>query len=457
MNKLNYVNDLDSFQEALGALQEPSRLAIDCETYTDLKYENAGHKADEMRTNPHTGKVSLLSIAKEKAAPYVFDIVCLEALKVDLTSLGNLLRSKEYLIAHNAKFEAKMLSRYFGWFSNWHCTLVAAQLYANATGSKLWRTRGLGLDDLCRDWLNVVITGKGKEQITQWYSDPISRNLNNAQWLTKLEYAATDVIYLFKLHDILSQLLNSPLPNSPLLNNGKGSEFNGPYGLGMENTLVAENYLVYLVGQMETEGMPYSPLVERKFKLAVEKEHQRLGLLICKELGLATITDGLYGDDIPSVESATILNNPIKLCRLINEKTSLKLNNSQGAILRRSVEVLQELARAEEESRDALIEYIEGEDSIYDELAHLSLEAKEQSFNILNLILDYKRLTKQKGMFLAPYVNKETGRVHSRFNALGAATGRFANSSPNIQQISGRLILDVQFTLEELKSLVDLA
>lgn len=457
MLDFTYVNTLTAYDAALVALAPAIRLAVDCETYTDHQYENASYDADSLRTNPHTGLVSLVAVAMEGAAPYVFDLVCLEALGYDPNKLGNLLRSKQYLIAHNAKFEAKLLWRHFNWIHNWHCTLIRAQLYANATGSKLWRARGMGLADLCRDWLNVVMEGKGSLQITQWYSAPAARSLDNPVWVEKLGYAAKDTQYLFQLHDILTGLVANPLPPSSLIPTTYPPDFNNQFGWGMGLTLMGEDYLTSLVAQMEVQGLPYSELVEAKFIQAVHAEHKRLGIAICKELNLGLARVGVRGGYAPSNDAAVVLNNPVKLCKLINQSTHLKLNNSQGAILRRALAVLEELTRAEQAAKDADIEFIEGEDEVFSELANLSTEAKAHSFHLLKQIIDYKRLTKQRGMFLKPYVNPASKRIHPQFSQLRASTGRFGASNPNAQQISCRLSLVVEFTMDELAQLIDIA
>ena len=53
-------------------------------------------------------------------------------------------------------------------------------------------------------------------------------------------------------------------------------------------------------------------------------------------------------------------------------------------------------------------------------------------------ILAYRKLSKLKSTYidaLPPLVNEKTGRIHPRFNQLGAATGRLSASHPNVQNI----------------------
>ena len=60
------------------------------------------------------------------------------------------------------------------------------------------------------------------------------------------------------------------------------------------------------------------------------------------------------------------------------------------------------------------------------------------------VILEYREIDKLKGTYvdaLPRYVNEKTGRIHTRFNQGGAATGRIASSDPNLQNIPIRTAL----------------
>lgn len=78
-----------------------------------------------------------------------------------------------------------------------------------------------------------------------------------------------------------------------------------------------------------------------------------------------------------------------------------------------------------------------------DELEKLAGEHK-----IIEMLLRYRELQKLKTTYVDPfpnYVNKETGRLHTTFNQIGAVTGRLSSQDPNIQNIPIRTELGQEF------------
>ena len=66
------------------------------------------------------------------------------------------------------------------------------------------------------------------------------------------------------------------------------------------------------------------------------------------------------------------------------------------------------------------------------------LEGLAPKHPIAQFVLDYRQLTKLKGTYidaLPALIRPETGRVHTTFNQIGAATGRLSSSNPNLQNI----------------------
>ena len=66
------------------------------------------------------------------------------------------------------------------------------------------------------------------------------------------------------------------------------------------------------------------------------------------------------------------------------------------------------------------------------------LEKLANQHKVPKLILEYRSLVKLKNTYLdnlTEYVNPATGRIHGSFNQIGAETGRFSMSEPNLQNI----------------------
>jgi 3'-5' exonuclease len=452
-----YINDLSNYASSCIAINESPRVALDSETYTKPQFNTPQYAAKDLRTNPHTGRVSLLQVMLDPSVGgtlFIFDLVCLEALGYDPFLLHAALSKVGYIVAQNAKFDATMLSQEIGWLDNWQCTYVLAQMYANATGSKLWQARGMNLRALCRDWLGVNLVGKGSTQIEEWYSSPESRHLDNPQWLVKLQYAASDVKYLFQLRDALFYLTTAPFPQTALVK--EQAALTPPYGLGMAKAVEIEFALIGIIGRLESQGLPFAPQISTEFNRALQQEVNNAGIFVCTELGLGLTTDGLWGDEIPDPRSLVVLNNPKALLAAVVAKTGLNLTSSQAAIFRRAVDVLGILAEADLLNVPSSIETIESEAALLEEIEALSLTAKEAGLKLLQQVINYKKLSKQLSMLLTRFVNPESQRIHPRFDSLRAATSRFACSKPNIQQLPARLDLELEFTYEQLAELVDI-
>jgi DNA polymerase-1 len=70
-----------------------------------------------------------------------------------------------------------------------------------------------------------------------------------------------------------------------------------------------------------------------------------------------------------------------------------------------------------------------------------TLEELAGEHEIARKILEYRELAKLKGTYvdtLPQLVRPDTGRIHTRYNPMGAATGRLSSSDPNLQNIPAR-------------------
>lgn len=70
--------------------------------------------------------------------------------------------------------------------------------------------------------------------------------------------------------------------------------------------------------------------------------------------------------------------------------------------------------------------------------AHGELIQFKDKYEVIQWLLEYRRVSKAIQGFLAPltqYINSKTGKLHSSYRQIGAHSGRFSCGNPNIQQI----------------------
>ena len=118
----------------------------------------------------------MIKINKNSNAPVIFNILC---------------DDKILKIFHFARFDLAVLMKQFNCnISNIYCTKIASKLARTSTDNHSLKT-------LVLNYLSIDIPKF--EQTSDWGS----HELSNAQ----LEYAATDVLYLHKLKNILDGIL----------------------------------------------------------------------------------------------------------------------------------------------------------------------------------------------------------------------------------------------------------
>jgi DNA polymerase-1 len=108
---------------------------------------------------------------------------------------------------------------------------------------------------------------------------------------------------------------------------------------------------------------------------------------------------------------------------------------------------------------------------------HEVLEAMVEVHPIIRPILEHRELVKLKGTYLdalPPLVHRQTGRLHTTFNQVAAATGRISSQDPNLQNIPvrteigrsirrafvaapGKLLLSADYSQIELRILAHLS
>jgi DNA polymerase I-like protein with 3'-5' exonuclease and polymerase domains len=445
MTSFNYITQVNELEAALGTLTG-GPLALDTETYALPEWGAQGSALD-----CHTGGIALIILLeRDQSNPLVIDYFLLrEHQSIVNELLIDSLGRSEFLIGANLKFDLKFLRKELGvWFKRVFDVVMASKLIGNATGSKVSRQLGHGYADICRELLNVHVTGKKDLRVSSWGIGAEGRTLESEWWLEKVTYAANDVRHLFPIMDIQRKTLTDPLPHTPLLETNNYVQHSGNWGLDMQDTLDLEMEVVPVIAQMEYNGIPVGENTMGYFQRAIKERLLEVGAELSLELNLdPPMKNPITRKLEPSPKAMSILRSATGLPKLINIGLGLqKITTGQAQVLERLLDVIDALSQFEgEDMQDAAADiFIDQEEAeLYDELLELEDSLLDHITPVVRAILEYKKLTKQDGMDLRNFINPATKRIHASYDQLGAATGRLACRSPNLQQQSGRLQIPV--------------
>jgi hypothetical protein len=467
--KFHYCVDPSKAEACLRVLDAYPIWYIDLETYCRPEWRTKVSKK-AAALDPHTGDISILSIKVSDLPPVVLDVLVLEDRGFDFTILVNLLRTRTKLIAHKAQFEAKWLYKKFGYLGfNYGCTMILSKIFANATGSKFGKAKGHTLEDICRDLFSVRLSGKGVEQVSDWWPRPgsliglaDSDNYDSLQdeqaraiWNKKLRYAAADVLPLEAIYSFYHSVLVAPLPETPLI---KGDPSCPSYGLGQQKVIELEEQMITCSAMIEFNGIPVSRAILEGIQSALWNRSLNEGRIVelagelCEDLGLEYHESFLSDLFVPTPESFRVLNNPVKLKEAIVAQTGVKLDTTQSRVITRMIDLLERIQSEDTESADDVGFIDQDEADAYSELLGIENSILVKNCRIAKRLLEYKRLSKLEGMNLAKFINPATNCIHSNLNQVDAATGRSTSSSPNQQNVPSRT--RVSLSIEEGKEFV---
>jgi hypothetical protein len=433
-----YVTTNEGYVRILSELPKGRQLALDSETMVRPEYETSGGSA----LDPHTGRISLIIIQpRDYAQPVIFDLLHLEADGYDKQLLIDYLEACEFILGANIKFDSKQLRGTLDYEpTKLADVIVMAKLISNACGSKAGKAVGHSYGDLCREYLNIHLDGKGSLQVSTWSTALESRNLLNEWWVEKLTYAAKDVKYLFELYDIMYEVITLPLPHSQLTKTGNTGK---KWGFGMDRVLKREFEFITVVADMEYNGLPLSkPLVDA-FQEQVVEELNDVAVYLSKELELDTPQRNWCNKEVPSMKALKTLRSAQGLLDVTQRALDFKkIDNVQALVLKRMLEILEHLSKSSSDSDESITlneVFMDADEAdLFQELTLLEESEITKRTPVLEGILKFKRLVKQDGMNLTKYLNVRTKRIHPSYNQLGAATSRLSSSGPNAQQISNK-------------------
>ena len=440
-----YVTTIHDYITACNTLYSSPRLAVDTETYVLPEWSLKGGSA----LDPHTGSISLVIIKNDSLPPFIFDLLHLKALDYNPNLLIETLESvKLYQLGINYKFDIKFFMSTFSYLpTKVRCLMVMDYILTNATGSKIGNSRGHSYADLCREYLDIHITGKDTLRLSDWGIPLQYRSIDNPNWLSKLQYAANDVSYLFPIHDILEETICTPLPSYPITQS---------FGLGMHSVLNTECSIIPIVAEMEYNGIEVCKATLQQYQELVENKINELSVSISTKLNLCTPLVNWEGSFVIPEKIMKVFRSSSGLLDILQKAIKLeKLPDVQSSTLTRLFNIIDSLF-----SKTTIPESGDGHSTSIDDLfineeeslIYHSLLEQDSSFllessSLIKDILTLKQLLKQQGMSLEKYINPKTGRIHSSFHQNCASTGRFTSSSPNSQQISN--ICHVLLTLNK--------
>lgn len=396
-----YVTQAEQAQESLKELLKSKQLAFDTETCPwpvegpkRLAFNNVYNLTpdDEPAAfDPHTCSVRLLQLKGENTKVYVWDLWRLGELSRDLVSaLAEGLSKDAVLIAHNIKFDLKMLAGAQGVWLDVNAqpfdTQQASRLIANAVG--LGNERRHRLKDLSRDFLGVDLDKTS--QASDWSKTELSQ--------IQLDYAAADVLYLHQLYE--------------LLKNGLEKDYD------MKDALKLEMECLGPTARMEFNGVPINLSVYRKVQEAAQYAMPTLlgqiGHYFKQEINQ---TLSLTYVPIKDFASGKETYKPFML-PWGGGKAGKDFLMSRANLVK---EMIQKLGLVDEK----------GEPLETTEKA--ALTGYRTTHEGVAQLLDYWNLVKQAQFEYDKYAHVLTGCLHPGFQAGGASTGRFSCTRPNLK------------------------
>ncbi len=374
--ELNVISkdDISKLGQLLQDISNTTEICIDVET-TSL--------------DPITGKLLLFQI---KAGENTYIIDCLHSEIRTITYVVQIIKdSKKLCIGHNIKFDIKYLYTKTGeLIENVYDTSLAENIINAGVGKKFY-----SLNDLTSKYCDVVLDKDVRES---FYKEEIITFTQE-----QLIYSALDVKYLEAIKE--KQLLE--IAKRRLI-----------------KILNLEMLLVPVVADMEVTGI----------KIDVEKwkENNQKASEKVEDVGV-NFVDKLITLIFEKIEFETLLDVYDKLA--IPAKTK-KLRNQLIQITDRETIFIAIKNNLNLDSPYQLLK-------CFHILGFEVPDTNEKTINkiddpLIEELLQYREYSKKKSSFgekFLEHINKVTGKIHTNFNQLGPATGRFSSDKPNLQNI----------------------
>lgn len=404
------IADDFSLESLINKLNNITTIALDTEVYSLVK--GYGNKASVF--DPHTSRVRLIQINfKGNYKPFLIDLFKLSPQGIE--KLTAYLSDPNVLkILFNTKFDLKVLRSTLGiWLPNTKCAYINMLKLALCTGYKSAILRENSYKAMCRDYLNVHLDKT--EASSNWSLPELS--------LSQLTYAALDV----------GATKNSKL-DSMLLAGYELIEKELLEVFHVKESLDIDQDVVPIIAKSEYTGMPVCKDLLNKFFIGANQSLEKIKLKLCKDLGFRVnkimkpiLGKPMFVIEIPE-DKLKLLNSPAKLAKIVNQKLKsqgIELDNFQTKTLESTLKIIQE---QNDDNADGNTDDLWAEDIKFD-------------IELIDNLLDYKKLSKLVSTDYVNLINPVTGCLHTSFNIIGTSTGRMSSSGSkrggfNAQQLS---------------------
>jgi DNA polymerase I-like protein with 3'-5' exonuclease and polymerase domains len=298
-------------------------------------------------------------------------------------------------IAHNVKYEIKMLYHNIGiLLTNVFCTMIAETLQFAGVSKPYY-----SLQEVAFKYLGMTL----KKGVREEFEGKTDFNFTDAQ----IEYAATDATVLLPICEAQAKLLAK--------NQG-------------EDVWDLEMKLVPVVAMMEYTGVLLDANTWRDLARASEQRAEDCALTI--KSYLAKNFKKLAGTYSNGLEAATNLQMPVKQMRKARKETLEALTSPD--------EILNVLVPEINLNSSKQARYILNKLGVKTKSSSQKELQKFKGHEFIDMLLAYRKAVKAGSSFGDEFIlaiNPVSGRIHSEFNQVRAATGRFGSSGPNLQNI----------------------
>lgn len=343
--------------------------------------------------DPYTAKLLLVQIATPDET-YVINVG-----RVKQSTLLSLFQKIEDIgilcISHNCKYEIKMIYHNFNVLLTHFFDTMIAETLQFAGIAKPYNS----LEVVAFKYLGEALD----KEIRKQFEGKEDFNFTDEQ----LKYAAKDAAVMAPIYEAQKKLLE------------KNQSYD-VWDLEME--------LVPVVAMMEYTGVFLD--VKAWLKLARASERKAIDCSITIKNYLVQNFKKVAGKYTNALEAATNLQMPVKQMR-VAEKKKLEDNTVPDEI----INILVPMINLNSSKQALHILHRVGVKSKSSSQKELQ---KFKGHEFIDMLLAYRKAVKAGTAFgeeFASSVNPVSGRIHSEFNQVRAATGRFGSSGPNLQNI----------------------